>query len=58
MPKRENQVTVPLTADLRDYVERIAEREDRTLAGAIRHLVAEAARRSEQQGRNQAKRHQ
>jgi hypothetical protein len=39
------QVSVPLTQELREYVERAAEREDRSVAGQIRHLVAEAARR-------------
>ena len=34
MQKRENQVTVPLTPTLHDYVARVAEREDRTKAGA------------------------
>jgi hypothetical protein len=58
MPKRENQVTVPLTPTLHDYVARVAEREDRTKAGAIRHIVAEAARRFERQERSPAKRRQ
>ena len=38
------QVSVPLPADLRAFVERAAAREDRSVAGQIRHLVAEAAR--------------
>jgi CopG-like RHH_1 or ribbon-helix-helix domain, RHH_5 len=46
MSKRE-QVSVPLPAELREFVERAAVREDRTLAGQIRHLIAEAARNSE-----------
>jgi hypothetical protein len=45
--KREHQITVPLDAPLRQFIERAAAREDRTLAGQIRHLVAEAARNSE-----------
>jgi hypothetical protein len=44
MSKRE-QVTVPLPTDLRDYVERVAVREDRTVASTIRHFIAERARR-------------
>jgi hypothetical protein len=44
MAKRDHQVSVPLPADLREFVERAAEQEDRTIAGQIRHLVAEAAR--------------
>ena len=39
------QVSVPLTRELREFVERAAEREDRSVAGQIRHFVAEAARR-------------
>ena len=51
MSKRREQVSVPLDPELRAFVERAAEREDRTLAGQIRHLVAEAARRAETQER-------
>jgi hypothetical protein len=43
MAKRE-QVTVPLDRELREFVERVAEREDLSVAGVIRHLVAQAAR--------------
>ena len=43
MAKRE-QVSVPLPAELREFVERAAEREDRSVAGQIRHFVAQAAR--------------
>jgi CopG-like RHH_1 or ribbon-helix-helix domain, RHH_5 len=32
------QVSVPLPAELREFVERAAEREDRSIAGQIRHL--------------------
>jgi hypothetical protein len=42
--KRDNQISVPLDRELRAFVERQAAREDRSLAGQIRHLVAEAAR--------------
>lgn len=45
MAKRE-QISVPLDPELREYVERTAAREDRSVAGQIRHFVAEAARRS------------
>ena len=38
------QVSVPLSAELRAFVERIASEEDRSIAGVIRHLVAKAAR--------------
>ena len=43
-PMRCQQVSVPLPADLRLWIEAQAELEDRTLAGQIRHLIAEAAR--------------
>ena len=38
MAKRDHQVSVPLPSDLREFVERVAEQEDRTIAGQIRHL--------------------
>jgi len=41
MAKRD-QISVPLSPPLRAFVQRTAEREDRTLAGQIRHFVAEA----------------
>ena len=44
MAKRENQISVPIDADLRAFAERAAAREDRTVAQWVRHLVAEAAR--------------
>jgi hypothetical protein len=47
MSKRENQITVPLDPELRAFIARAAAREDRSLAGQIRHLAAEAARNSE-----------
>jgi hypothetical protein len=49
MRKRE-QVSVPLDPELRAFVERAAEREDRSLAGQIRHLIAQAARAAQMQG--------
>jgi predicted transcriptional regulator len=45
MRKRE-QVSVPLDPELRQYVERVAEQEDRPVASVIRRLIA-AARNSE-----------
>jgi hypothetical protein len=45
MSKRENKITVPLEPEQREFVERTAAREDRTLAGQIRHFIAEVARR-------------
>jgi hypothetical protein len=45
MSKRE-QLTVPIDAQLRDFLEHQAAREDRTLAAMARHIIAEAARNS------------
>jgi hypothetical protein len=44
------QVSVPLSRELREFVERQAAREDRSVAGQIRHLVAEAARAQAEAG--------
>jgi hypothetical protein len=44
MRKRDHQVSVPLDPELREFVEQSAAREDRTVAGQVRHLIAEAAR--------------
>ena len=44
MAKRDQQVSVPLPDDLRAYVRRQAEQQDRSQAWVIRKLVAEAAR--------------
>ena len=44
------QVSVPLPRELREFVERQAQREDRSVAGQIRHLVAEAARAQSEAG--------
>jgi hypothetical protein len=41
-----DQISVPLPAELREFVKRGAEREDRSVAGQIRHLIAEAHRRA------------
>ena len=46
MSKREGQLSVPLDTALREFVEREAQREDRTEAGQVRHLITEAARQS------------
>jgi hypothetical protein len=48
MSKRENQLTVPLDRELREFIERQAVEQDRTLAGAVRHLLAEAARQEQE----------
>ena len=47
MTNRE-QVSVPLPPDLRAYVARVAEQEDRSQASVIRKLIAAAARKAEQ----------
>ena len=44
--QRDFQVSVPLPPVLRLWLEAQAEAEDRTLAGVVRHLVAEAARQA------------
>jgi hypothetical protein len=43
MSKRD-QVSVPLPADLKAFVAQAAAREDRTVAGQIRHILQQAAR--------------
>ena len=48
MTNRE-QISVPLPAELHEFVKRVAEREDRSLAAQIRHYVATAARREADQ---------
>jgi metal-responsive CopG/Arc/MetJ family transcriptional regulator len=48
MSNRE-QVSVPLPAELRAYVQRVAEREVTSQAAVIRRLVAEAARKARSQ---------
>jgi hypothetical protein len=45
--RRREQISVPLDRELREFVERCAEREDRSVAAMIRHLIAEAARAAE-----------
>jgi hypothetical protein len=44
MSKREFQVSVPLDRSQREFVERVAREQDRSIAGAIRHLVVEGRR--------------
>ena len=46
MSKRNHQITVPIEGELRAFVEAEAARQDRTLAGQVRHLIAEAARQA------------
>ena len=45
MAARREQISVILDPDLRAFAEQAAAREDRSVAGQIRHWVAEAARR-------------
>ena len=45
MRKRE-QLSVPLDAELREFVERAAEIEDRPAAAWVRRLIAQAARKA------------
>jgi hypothetical protein len=52
MSRKREQISVPLPAELREFVERAAQREDRSVAGQIRHIVAEAARSSQAQEQN------
>jgi hypothetical protein len=47
--KRQGQVSVPLDPELRQFVEREAERQDRSIAAQIRHYVAERAREAASQ---------
>jgi hypothetical protein len=44
---RREQVSVPLDAGLRAFVEKLAEEEDRTVAGQIRHLLAREQRKEQ-----------
>jgi hypothetical protein len=46
MARRREQICIPLEPALREFVECAAAREDRSIAGQIRHYVAEAARRN------------
>lgn len=51
---KQRQVSVPLPAELRAFVERRAEREDRSVATVIRRLVSVAARRESKAGERAA----
>jgi len=53
MPEYE-QVTVGLLPKQRQFLEREAARQDRSVSAQIRHLVALAARRETKQGANHA----
>jgi hypothetical protein len=48
MSNNRDQISVPLPAALRAYVQRVAEREVTSQAAVIRRLVAEAARQAGQ----------
>jgi hypothetical protein len=48
MRKRE-QVSVPLDRELREFVERAAAKEDRSVTGQIRHWVAQLQRQAVEQ---------
>jgi hypothetical protein len=50
----EGVVSVPLPAELRDYVRQQAEREERSQAQVIRRLVAEAWRQARDRGERAA----
>jgi hypothetical protein len=46
MKQRQRQISVPLPADLEKFVELQAQQQDRSLAGVVRRLIAEAARQT------------
>jgi hypothetical protein len=48
MERTYTQKSIHLTRRMLDFIQREAEREERTVAGQIRHLVVEAMRRAEQ----------
>jgi hypothetical protein len=50
MPANPDQVSVPLPPDLRAFVERRAEQEERSIAFVIRRLIADAARQERPAG--------
>jgi hypothetical protein len=54
MSMHENQISVPVDPALRAFVEREAQRENRTMANWIRRLIAEAARRAAEQSERAA----
>ena len=51
---RREQITVPLNAELRAFVERRAAQEDRTVASLVRHILAETARLAQAQQQQDA----
>ena len=51
MKSSEGSVSVPLPAELRDFVRQQAEREERSQAQVIRRLVAEAWKQARDTGR-------
>jgi hypothetical protein len=54
MKNSEGAVSVPLPAELRDFVRQQAEREERSVAQVIRRLVAEAWRQARDRGERAA----
>jgi hypothetical protein len=47
MPRKREQISVPVDPKLREALELMAQRKDRTLASQVRHILAETARRSQ-----------
>jgi hypothetical protein len=47
MKREREQITVPISAELRTFLEELAAREERTIAGQVRHLIAQAARQNQ-----------
>jgi hypothetical protein len=56
MPRQSlpNNITVPVTAELRNFVEREAERAERSLAAQVRFLLTRAMQEQAQQPRKSA----
>jgi hypothetical protein len=48
------QISVPISSEVRDEVARIAEREHRSVAGQIRHWILSALASADQQGGERA----
>ena len=51
MAKLEYHVSVPLDREQREFLEKAAEREDRTVAGQVRHYLAQVMRPRPLEGR-------
>jgi hypothetical protein len=49
MAKDKEQLSVPLTAEVRAAIERVAEREHRSTAGQVRHWILSALANGDQQ---------